>query len=171
MKQLTIYKVFTFILLPFAVIFGILAFFMLFVALANPVLLFPVFMMVGFAIYTTCCSIFLFKGINNNQPCKPSLKDWIKVNGYVSSAMGVMTLLNTITLMSTSKQDLKKYADQILAMQPAKPQGFNADVFVQMMSVMSWGLLGFAIVLIIHLLITFTLLKKYQHIFNSNTGN
>ncbi|MBI2730033.1 MAG: hypothetical protein HYX40_04665 [Sphingobacteriales bacterium] len=167
MNQLTLYKVLTFILLPFAVIFGILAFFMLFVALANPALLFPVFMMVGFTIYTICSTIFLFRGIINNQPCKSSLKDWIKVNGYVSSAMGVMTLLNTITLMNTSKAELRKYVDQMLAMQTSKPAGFDADAFIKMMSTMSWGLLGFAVILIIHLVYTFSFLKKYQHLFGN----
>ena len=167
MKQLTVYKTLTFILLPFSVIFGLLAVVMFFVALANPVLLFPVFMMVGFTIYTICSTVFLFKGITNNKPCKPSLKDWVKVNGYVSSAMGVMTLINTITLMNTSKQELRKYAAQMLAIQTAKPQGFNADMFVQMMSAMSWGLLAFSIILVIHLLYTFTFLKKYQHLFGN----
>jgi hypothetical protein len=83
----------------------------------------------------------------------------------VATAMGVMTLLNTITLMNTSKQDLRKYAEQALAIQSNRPQGFNADAFVQMMNGMSWGLLGFSIVLIIHLLFTFAFLKKYNHLF------
>lgn len=154
--------------MPFAVIFGLLAVLMLLVALVNPVLLFPVFMMVGFTIYTGCSSIFLFKGIINNQPLKPLLKDWTKVNGYVSSAMGVMTFFNTITLMNTSKAELRKYAEQMLAMQTTKPPGFDADAFIKMMSAISWGLLGFSIILIIHLLYTFTFLKKYQHLFGSN---
>ena len=168
MKQLTAYKILTFILLPFAVIFGLLAVIMFFVALANPVLLLPVFMMAGFTIYAICSTIFLFKGVTNNQPCKPSLKDWIKVNGYVSSTLVVMTLINTITLMNTNKAELKKYADQMLAMQTAKPQGFDADAFIKMMSAMSWGLLAFATILFVHLLFTFTLLKKYQHLFASS---
>ncbi|MBI1780185.1 MAG: hypothetical protein HYR66_02295 [Sphingobacteriales bacterium] len=167
MNRITIYKVFTFILIPFATIFGLLAILMLLVALANPVLLLPLFMMVGFTIYTGCSSIFLFKGIINNQALKPSLKDWTKVNGYVSSAMGVMTLINTITLMNTSKAELRKYAKQMLAMQTTKPAGFDADSFIKMMSAMSWGLLAFAIILIIHLLYTFTFLKKYQHLFGN----
>lgn len=167
MNRLTIYKAFTFILIPFAAIFGLLAVLMLLVALSNPVLLLPVFMMVGFAIYTGCSSIFLFKGITNNQLLKPSLKDWIKVNGYVSSAMGIMTLLNTITLMNTGKAELKKYAEQMLAMQTSKPDGFNADAFIKLMSAMSWGLLAFAVILIFHLLYTFSFLKKYQHLFSS----
>ncbi|RTL58865.1 MAG: hypothetical protein EKK37_11110 [Sphingobacteriales bacterium] len=168
MDRIKLYKVLTFILIPFAAIFGLLAILMLLVALGNPVLLLPVFMMIGFAIYTGCSSIFLFKGIINNQPLKPSLKDWTKVNGYVSSAMGVMTLINTITLMSTSKTELRKIADQALSMQSNKPPGFDADVFVKMMSAMSWGLLAFAIILIIHLLYTFTFLKKYQHLFGNS---
>lgn len=167
MKQITLYKIFTFILLPFAAIFGISAFFMLFVAIANPVLLLPLFMMVGFVIYTICTTIFLFKGIVNNQTCKPSLKDWIKANAYVSVAMGIMTLLNTITLMTTSKAELRKYADQMLQMQTNKPAGLNADTFIQMMSAISWGLLLFSMVLLIHLVISFSFLKKYQHLFGS----
>ena len=42
MQQITIYKVLTFILLPFAALFGFFALIMFFIGLANPIILLPV---------------------------------------------------------------------------------------------------------------------------------
>lgn len=167
MKQITLYKILTIILIPIAALFGFLSLLMIFVALANPVLLLPLFIMIGFTIYTVACSIFLFKGISNNQPCKPKLKDWIKVNGYVSAVMGIMTIFNTITLLSTKKSELKPYAERILAMQPVKQPGMDAEALLRIMSAISYGMMAFAVLLLIHLFISFRLLKKYQHLFGT----
>ena len=165
MNQLTLYKILNFILLPFAALFGFLSVIMFFIALANPALLLLVFIIIGFTVYTIACSIFLFKGINNNQPCKPKLKDWIKVNGYVSVAMGVMMLMNTITLLFTKKSELRPYAEQAVAAYPVKSPGINADALLNAMMAVSYGMLVFSIALLIHLFITFRLIKKYQHLF------
>ena len=59
MQQITSYKILTFILLPFAALFGFFAFVMFFIGLANPVILLPVFIMACFCIYTIACMIFL----------------------------------------------------------------------------------------------------------------
>lgn len=167
MNQLTLYKILTIILIPIAALFGFLSLIMIFIALANPVLLLPLFIIIGFTIYTIASSVFLFKGISNNQPCKPKLKDWIKVNGYVSIVMGVMTIFNTITLMSSKKSDLKPYAEQMLAMQPVKQPGMDAEALLRIMSAISYGMMTFAILLLIHLFISFRLLKKYQYLFSN----
>ncbi|MGE5106163.1 MAG: hypothetical protein ACM3H8_01340, partial [Sphingobacteriales bacterium] len=64
MNQLTLYKILTIILIPIAALFGFLSLIMIFIALANPVLLLPLFIIIGFTIYTIASSVFLFKGIS-----------------------------------------------------------------------------------------------------------
>lgn len=166
MNQLTVYKIFTFTLLPFAVLFGFTSLFAIFIALANPALLLPVFIMVCFVIYSIASLIFLIKGINRNQFCKPSLKDWIKVNGYVCAALGGMTLANTLVLLSSKKSELKLVAEQMLATQMMKPQGVTADSLIPVITALAVALMLFSLVLLIHVFLNFRLLKKYQHIFS-----
>ena len=165
MQQNTLYKILTYILLPFAILFGIFALIMFFVGIANPVILLPVFIMAGFTIYTITCLIFSIKGISRQQQCKPSLKDWIKVNGYVASAMGAMSLINSFSLIAYPKIQLVKIAGQLLAAQATKPPGISVEVIASAMVVLSYIMLVFAIVLLIQLSITFRLLKKYDYLF------
>lgn len=169
MQQTTIYKILTFILLPFAALFGFFAFVMFFIGLANPVILLPVFIMACFCIYTIACMIFLVKGIDRQQQCKPSLKDWIKVNGYVTAVMGMMSLINSFSVLFYPKSILIKLAGELLAAQPVKPQGITVEAIAGMMAVLSYIMLFFSIVLLIQLLINFKLLKKYSYLFGGGT--
>lgn len=165
MQQTTIYKILTFILLPFAALFGLSAVILLFVGLANPVILLPVFILAGFTIYSICTTIFLIKGIMGAQQCKPSLKDWLKVNGYVSTFFGVMCLSNSFTIISTPKAKLKDLAAELLASQPIKPEGLNIETIISIIVGLSYLLLIFGIILLVHLSLNFRLLKKYAYVF------
>jgi hypothetical protein len=167
MQQNTVYKILTFILLPFAALFGLFAFIMFFIGLANPVILLPVCIMACFTIYTICCTIFTVRGINQQRPLKPSLKDWLKVNGYVTNVMAVISLINSISLVGYSKTQLTKLAQELLVAQPVKPEGITIETIVSAMMVITYIMLVFGIILLIQLALSFRLLKKYQYLFES----
>ena len=169
MQKNTLYKILTCILLPFAALFGFFSLIMFFIGLANPVILLPVFIMACFCIYTISCLIFLVKGIDRQQQCKPSLKDWIKVNGYVTAVMGMMSLINSFSVLFYSKSTLIKLAGELLAAQPVKPQGITVEAIAGMMAVLSYVMLVFSIVLLIQLFINFKLLRKYSYLFAVGT--
>jgi hypothetical protein len=86
------YRIISFILLPVAGILGFFGLFALMAAVANPSFLLGVFMLACIVIYTFCSFSFLSKGILGNRPCKPSLRDWIRVNAFVSLAFAVLSL-------------------------------------------------------------------------------
>ena len=165
MQQNTIYKILTFILLPFAALFGLFAFIMLFAGLANPVILLPVSVMACFTIYIICCTLFAVKGITQQRALKPSLKDWLKVNGYVSNVMGVLSLINSVSLIGYSKVQLTKRAQELLAAQPVKPEGITVEAIVSIMVVLTYVMLVFSVILLIQLALSFRLVKKYQYLF------
>ena len=169
MQQITIYKVLTFILLPFAALFGFFALIMFFIGLANPIILLPVCIMACFTIYAICCMVFVVKGISRQQPLKPSLKDWIKVNGYVTNVMAVISLINSVSVVFYSKAQLKKLSEELLSTQPAMPPGITVETIVSGMVVMSCIMLVFSVVLLIQLALSFRLVKKYQYMFESHT--
>ena len=165
MQQLSTYRILTYILLPFAALFGIFAPFMLLMGLANPIMLLPAAILTCFCIYVVASMIFLIKGIGKQQPCKPSLKDWIKVNGYVAGAMGGMSLVNSLSLLFYPRAELIKMAGDLLAAQPMKPAGITVDIVATGMVAISYVMLAFSIILLVQTNLGFRLLKKYDHLF------
>ncbi len=166
MKQLTLYKILSIVLLPFAVLFGFSTLVALLVSLANPAILLPVFIMACFVIYTVSSMIFLQKGITKMQPCKASLKDWIKVNGYVCIFLGSMMFINSISLLASKKADIKLIADQMVASEMMQQQHITTGMVLNMIETLSYVLMVFAAVLMLHVYMSFRYLKKYEHVFS-----
>lgn len=168
MQQITIYKIFTWFLLPFAVLFGLFALIMFFAGLSNPAILLPVFIMAGFCLYSITSLIFLTKGLQKNEPCRASLKDWIKVNGYVSVSMALMMLFNSVSLIFSKQANIKILAEQLLANPAMKTQGLTPALVIQLLLGMAYSMLILSVVLLIHLTIGFRLLKRYDALFIKN---
>src|SRR3954470_1418467 len=97
---LIVYRLLTFILLPIAAILGFLDISLLLLALANPAALLPVFAIACIVIYVFTSFFFLIKGILGGMQCKPSLRDWIRVNAFVSIAFCSLGILEYITLIN-----------------------------------------------------------------------
>ena len=82
--NLKLYKILTYILLPIGYLFGLIDVLFFMSALANPATLIFVFVIACLVIYTLTSYKFYKQGILNEQILKAKLKDWIKVNAYVS---------------------------------------------------------------------------------------
>jgi hypothetical protein len=95
---------------------------------------------------------------------KPGRKDFIKVNAYVALFFGVMNLIQTITLI-ISPVGLKDVVDQFTTM-PSAGSGFSVEQFYTMMKAVLWFLLIYAIALIVHIQLTFRLLRQYASVFH-----
>lgn len=165
MKQLTLFRILTFILLPIAAIFGVFDLVMLAIALSNPAMLFPVFTMASFVIYTFVSLRFLTKGIDIEKPCNNSLRDWIRVNAFVSAFMGIMLLMNTITIFFMSDAMLRQTLEQILEKQVNVSPLLNLALFVKMMKMAAWFMLFISLILLSHIFINFRLMKQFKHLF------
>jgi ABC-type Na+ efflux pump permease subunit len=166
MKQLTIFRVITFILVPIAALFGLMALFMIPIALANPGLLLNVFVLAAFVIYTFSSLRFLTKGIDPGRPCKPKLKDWIRVNAFVSMFMCIMFLQSAITFFGKSKAELKEELQKSLEMLTNVPPMLNANLMVEMMKIVTWFTVIISIILLVHIFINFKLMKTYKYLFD-----
>ena len=93
MKNLGIYRVMTYLLLFVAAFMSVGVFTSLLAALANPVGLLQVFVLACVIIYTYCSWRFLVRGIDKGIPSKPVMRDLIKVNAYVSVAVGALLFI------------------------------------------------------------------------------
>jgi hypothetical protein len=165
MKQLTIYRLLTYILLPFASFFAVMDLIMLMSALGNPSLLFAVFLIAAFCIYVFASMLFMTRHIDRNQHAKPSLKDWVKVNAYASLFLGFQFLISAVGIFYMGEHDLRTVVDKFLETQPNMPSNINVTLFVQIMRGAAYFLFFFAFVLLVHITMGLRLLKQYAYLF------
>lgn len=166
MTGIKIYRILTFILLPIEVLMGLLALLMLVVSLGNIGALLPVFMISCTVIYTFSSFRFLNSGIEQQKPLKASLKQWIKVNGYVSTAFAMMMVLQLTTLLFRP-EILDEMFTQVMAMQnKMKGQKVPPQFFKNVITVMIYGMLTYAIILLVHTIMSFRFVQHYQHLFD-----
>ena len=167
MRLLTIFRILTFILIPIAAFFGFLDMLVLLSALANPALLLIAFILGCLVIYTFVSMRFLTKGIDMGRHVKPSLKDWIRVNAFVSIFTGTMFLLNSVSIFFTSDTKLKELVTQLLESQPNVPSMLNAALFLQIMKIVAWCMFFVSLALLSHIFLNFRLMKQYRHLFEA----
>ncbi|MEN9684432.1 MAG: hypothetical protein RLZZ28_218 [Bacteroidota bacterium] len=165
MKQLTLFRILTYTLLPIVALFGFLDMLVILGALANPAMLLFAFLLTSLIIYVFSSLKFLTKGIDLNRPCKPSLRDWIKVNAYVSAFMGTMFFMNSLSIFFMSTLSLRQFIAQVMESQPTMPPVLTIDLFTTIMRGMSYFMFLVSVVLLLHIAINFRLLKKYVHLF------
>jgi hypothetical protein len=163
------YRILTYILLPFALLFGVLAVITLFVALANPALFLPVFISAAFAIYWFCSFRFLSQGILRQQSLNPKLRDWLRVNAFVALPFAVMNFMQSFTIISKPSL-VSEVVKQMLEMQqrmsiPPQP----AASYEKMIMAILYVMLVFSLILLVHLMLSFSLVKKYKGIFEGKT--
>lgn len=165
MTNLTLYRILTFILLPFALLLGGAGFFMLLVALAQPKLLLQVFMIAAFVIYTFGSMRFLTKHIDRQAPARASLRDWIRVNGFMSGIFALLLILSFVRTITLSPTEIKDLYEQMADLQPNIPSVMNANFYATVMRVAAYISLVFGITTLLHLVMSLSLLKKYRHLF------
>ena len=170
MKQLTIFRILSFILVPIAALFGILDLLVLLNALGNPAMLFIVFVIAAFVIYTFASLKFLVKGIDTGRPCSRSLRDWIRVNAYVAVFMGVMSLLNVVSILFMSETTLREFVTKALEAQANVPPMLNINLFVSIMKIAAGFMAFVSIVLLVHIVLNFRLMKLYNYLFQEPTA-
>lgn len=160
---LIVYRVLTFVLLPIAAIFGFIDVSLLLLAFANPSALLPVFAIACIVIYVFTSLSFLVKGILGGRPCKPSLRDWIRVNAFVSIAFCGLGIIEYITLLN-NKSVASEVVKQAM-LQPGIPPEMTAALLEQILLSFLLFFFIFSVVLIIHIFISFRLLKQFDYLF------
>ncbi len=168
MKNLVFYRILTYLLLAIA---GVIAFFVLgglIAALANPVMLIFVFLMICVVIYSYSSFRFLSRGIDAHMYCKPSLRDLIRVNGIGTLVLGGMGFINALVLKMNPEM-MNTAVEQALSMQKEEVEGLE-EMMHSTMKVMLNFLLVYGLMLLIHVSITFRLLKQHADAFDIPAG-
>lgn len=87
------------------------------------------------------------------QPVRKRLKDWIRVNGIVAIVFSLVIIVDVIVLL----QNPQVYVDVV--------KNFGVDVPLNKVKAFFWVMLAYGIVLLVHVIWTFTLMKKNKEYF------
>ncbi len=164
-KPSKLYIVLSYILLPIALFFGFMDSLLLISALANPGALILVFAMACIVIYSFTSFKFLKLGIEREQTQTTKLKDWIKVNAYVSLFMFSLIFLNAVSILISNDVTLIGFIDEFLAQQTGLPPEFNSQFVLKIMRTASYFLFVIGAVGILHIRMTLRLVKEYDYLF------
>jgi len=163
MKGLTIYRILTYILLPVAAILGFATLMALLIAIGNFALLLSVFISGATVIYVFSSFVFLQKGITKHLYLKHSLKDLVKVNGYVAIVFSVMGLIQGIAILTTP--GLAKTLVENMATMQAATLKTSTNEILRMINGVLYFMLAFSALLFVHINFTFRYLKQYGDLF------
>lgn len=161
--KLTIYRILSFLLLPMGVLFTVSVLLLLRAAFSNPAMLLPLFLLSCIAIYTFTSFNFLIQGIDGNKILNPSAKDWIRVNAIVSIVYALMIIGGCVTILIQPEvlgeafKQAKENAGSDLKM--------SETDFVKYMHVALYFFLVYALVLFVHIIMSFIYLKSYAYLF------
>ena len=164
-QHLKLYTILTYILIPIALFFGFLDVLILFSSLANPSALIMVFIVACLVIYTFSSYKFLKAGIEREIVQSLKLKDWIKVNAYVSFFLCSLFFVNSISVLISTNAVLPKFIDEFLQQQPNMPKEITNALVLSLLRGVSVFLLITGITGIVHIRTTLRLVNQNGHLF------
>ena len=167
--ELIIYRILSFLLLPVAALFGLNCLGGLLAAISNPTMLLVIFLLACMVIYIVASFLFLTKGIDKNSPRKPSLRDWIRINGGITFMISLIAATG-LTGIKLDTPTLKSMMDQIEA-QNHLQLGISLQQFQTIMQSFITFLFVLSIVLIAHIIMTFHMVKRFRYLFEPETMN
>ena len=153
--------------MPIALFFSLNVISSLSIAFSNPIYLIFDFIIACVCIYVFCSCYFLFYGLLKGRECKPTLKDWIKINAFISfifivlmflCSLGAIMVLSSPQIIDEVFKRMK--SAQIAGQTPTKEQ------LLGMIKFFLYIVLPFCVLLLIHLIITFKLIKQNASVFS-----
>jgi hypothetical protein len=148
-----IYRILSIIINTVALLLTISLVFSIPMLVSSPITLLSAFLMVAVVLYSWFSSKFYRQVLLQQKVVSHKLRDWVRVNGFVCIVFSVITFLNVLFLIKTPglfTQTIQNYGVEV----PIS----KANSFLYIMLV-------YAIVLFVHVIWTFGLLKKNKDYF------
>ncbi|MEI6190247.1 MAG: hypothetical protein WCP61_07475 [Chitinophagia bacterium] len=164
-NQLKLYTVLSYCLIPIALFFAFLDILILISSLANPGALIMVFIVACLVIYTFTSFKFLKKGIELEQSQRKKLKEWIKVNAFVSLFLCSLFFINSISILISTNDVLMGFINDFIQQQSGFPAQVTSKMILSILRGVSVFLLITSIIGIVHIRTTLRLVKQYDHLF------
>ena len=167
MKIITLYRIFSYILIIIAFFLGLGVVLALFLALANPALLLNVFVAAAVVMYSISSFLFLINGIDGKKNQKPGMKDFIRVNAFVAIVFAVMNIFQAANVI-VNPAVLNEAIAKMPNLSTAK-QTIPIGLILKVMKAILWFLLLYSMVLLVHIQVSFRYLKQFEHLFTTGT--
>ena len=148
-----IYRFIGFIINFIAILLSVSLLFSIPMLLSSSLTMLSAFMMIAVILYSWFSFRFSRQVLQQHQTVKHILKDWIRVNGIVSLIFGFMTIISVLPLI----QNPGAFTDAL--------KGMGFEIPFKSITSFFYLMLFYASVLIIHILWTFTLIKKHDEYF------
>lgn len=164
-KNLKLYVVLSYLLIPISLFFAFIDIALLVTALANPGTLIMVFIIACLVIYTFVSFKFLKLGIQREQAQSHKLRDWIKLNAYVSLFLCSLFFINSISILVSTNATLQIFIDEFLQQQSNLPAALNSAFILTLLRGLAVFLLVVGTVGLLHIRTTLKLVKEYDYLF------
>lgn len=164
MKSLIIYRILSYPVITIAAFLILVVLGILPTALSNPIFLLTVFVLACVIIYSFASWRFLTRGIDNRQPCKPLLRDLIRVNSFFTIGLAVLLLLDVLFILA-QPSFLNDTAEKAMGSLSSEA-GFTKSKVISMLRFFVGFFLVYGILLLAHVYFTFRLLKEHRGLFD-----
>lgn len=151
--MLLLYRIISVIINAVALFLTISLVFSIPLLISSPLTLLSAFLIVSVILYAWFSFKFYREIMQQNKTVKHRLRDWVRVNGIVAIIFCVMTFMNVLMLLKQPG----------LFTDAAKNLG--VEMPVRIINNFFYGMLVYAVLLFIHVLWTFALLRKYKESF------
>jgi hypothetical protein len=148
-----LYKIFTVVINTVAILLCISVVLNIPMILSSPLMMLSGFMMVSIILYAWFSNQFTKKVLQQQLVVKRNLKDLVKVNGIVSMIFSLMVIVGVIVRMGNPD-------DYVEAM-----KGYGVNMPLQTITTFLYITLAYGIILLIHVIWTFILLRKHSSLF------
>lgn len=162
------YLILSYVLLPIAFFFGFLDLIILISSLANPSALILVFVLACFVIYALTSFKFFKYGVQKEQSMSFKLRDWIKVNAFVSLFLCSLFFINSISIILSKDAALLVFIDEFLGQQTGLPKELTNIFILQILRTLSYFLLLTGTIGLIHIRMTLRMLRTFDYLFENN---
>ena len=121
--------------------------------LSSPIAMLSMFVVVSIILYSWFSYKFNRTVLAKQEPVKKSLKDWIRVNGIVAIVFSIIVVIDVIALI----QNPAIYKDAL------EQLGYKDEI--KNLNALFYGMLVYAILLLTHVFLTFSYVKKNKEFF------
>lgn len=137
------------------------------VAFANPQILLGLAFMICLFLYSFFSFRFNTRAVIGNNPVKRNLKDWIKINSYITFFQQVMLFISIVFILtnqSSVETQFRATYNQMEAMQTSN-LNMTYPQFIQFLNGFFEIILVVSAIYIAHIILTWRLLRAYGEYF------
>ncbi len=152
-----VYRIISFFVNVFCAFAAFSLFFLIFVALSQPAAFLQVFIMLAVALYGWFSRMFFKRVVLEQQQMTRRQKDWLQANAIVAAIFALMGITNGIIIY----RDPQAFLDLLKSLPIQNPSTGSAILSAAYM------LSGLCLLLLIHVIWTYILVRKHQQYFTS----